>query len=646
MHPSILYAKPRTRARNGIRNFPAPLVLTFQGRGVEWCSPSRFRKSYEDREIALKARDLALVPTLAWLLASGAGAPTAAAAPPAPETILPADTDVILFVPDMDRLRTKWTASPVGRLWGDSDFAALRREQGWGWESDSLAAELGTGIEGILANFTGSLALSLGDLSSSVEGSELGPIGLVAGVKDVPAFIAVLNRLLALRQESTGENETVREREEVFRGTTLHLRRYLNRGELWALEGWTVLGNLAIVAGPEAYLKSLVTWANVPPASPLSSSPAFREAENRLPRADLSLFVDLGAFSDLLETSVESRLEEEGTNAAGVSPGNAVEALSLDALQAFYVAVDLGEAETRVESGVLYEKPVGLLGLAAYLPGPCTKPAFLPADVLSAGVARFDFKAAWDRLLEIVETVQPGFGEQLGGQLAAYGEALGVDFERDLLGSLGRDFWSAEFPHPTTVDRPWPFLDEVMGIEAADPSALERVLAAVTLALDPTGEVGTDTTKLGVVVHPLPFGPEPGTDESTPCLALHGGWLLFGRRGDLVRLLETMHQPGPSLWERADLQPLFAAVPPEASFLLYQDGTQNARELFELLDRGREETPHPLPGEGDTLWVSTRFSVPQPAQDAILRAMGPLVGYGGRTEKGLFTSYRLLHTGR
>jgi len=92
------------------------------------------------------------------------------------------------------------------------------------------------------------------------------------------------------------------------------------------------------------------------------------------------------------------------------------------------------------------------------------------------------------------------------------------------------------------------------------------------------------------------------------------------------------------------LQQYFSELPPDASWISYQNARRSVLQMFQLLDRaGEAEILYPLPEEGDSLFVSIPDTVSEEARVAILGALGTVIAHGSMTGHGLFGTALLLH---
>jgi len=550
------------------------------------------------------------------------------------ESVLPADTGVFLSVLDVSDFRARWPESPLGALW---------REPELGWASGggdapqhvlSRRIEEATGLDlvEILNAFEGQVAFVAPDLSAFFASGPTGSWAVAAVDSNDSALRALALRVRAAGSRGPAVEPTTRT---ASTGTVMHvLPAHAGAAEI----GWAFGGGVAFLASPAAYLEALVA-GSAATGSHLDESPALRELAPSAATSDLSLYVDLHGLRDLVLAGLAGMEKPDTATAAflGITPEAVVHAFGLEAFRGFRVAASLSRSETLVDAGILVNDSPGLARLLAYVPGPCPRPAVIPPDVVFASVSRFRVAAFWAGLLEMLEAVQPGLSALSAIQIQAVARSAGVDFEHDLLEQLGDDTFTAYLPSSRAVSDTafWGAFDQLSGIRVKNPGAMDSTVAALLAASPMPMQAPMETEAIGgVSVHTVRFGPL--TNSPAFSYAFLDSMLLAagGDPNVLAHALAAARGPGGSLWDRADLAPLWRSIPPEAANVTFWDP-----RALEPLAR------YPEPADkGDSA-----DSTGSPARRARIlagivgRHLGPAVASTVKTPSGFFTRMRLTH---
>jgi len=101
-------------------------------------------------------------------------------------------------------------------------------------------------------------------------------------------------------------------------------------------------------------------------------------------------------------------------------------------------------------------RTAGLLGLLAYGDAPAPRPEFIPDSWVSVSAARFSIPTAYAALKATLHAVSPPLEAMVQQQIAGLNKNLGVDLERDLIGSFGDEVVAATPCIQKTVTKPAP----------------------------------------------------------------------------------------------------------------------------------------------------------------------------------------------
>ena len=190
------------------------------------------------------------------------------AAPPPIEAILPADGMMVVLIEDAPTFLGSWSDSPLGQAWNDEAvkrfFAPLRQQlELEAWDERTREAT-GFTLEEILKSFNGQVALVLNDMTFDAEDPKGDPdmsMAIVAAVgeEDVKTIESLLKLSLEHDQEQAEAGVQIREVEEEFQGTVLHMRETLSKEMAEETEGWAIVDGYAVMAEPKSMLQQVVS---------------------------------------------------------------------------------------------------------------------------------------------------------------------------------------------------------------------------------------------------------------------------------------------------------------------------------------------------------------------------------------------------
>lgn len=530
---------------------------------------------------------LPLLAALSILAAPALGAPLQL------ERILDAKSDYVLLIRDVGALTEALQASPWAALWQDATEAVETMP-----DSSRARWETGHEVVGILSHLTGPAAVvaDLGDLT--------------ADDLENPSEQDRRWALLVGSENEATVTSLVENQE------ALHL---------------ATVKNVTILSGSPGYLEELSDAVQHGPRSPLVDQPDFQTLQKtRHGRTDAVVYVDLASTVALLRQAILKSQDAgagagagQNLEAMGITPQGALDALHLDALRAFGLGIGLEPDGAHVTSGLLASGDQGLMSLLAYLPGPCPRLPFIPQQVLSASVYRYDIPAAWDGAMALLDAMSPALAGLFQTQMDQLTMAANVDLRRDVIGQFGQTFFSVRTPPAAGEDLSEGAGNQVFGVEVRDRAALESSIHAL---LDGMGAAESFTSRevagSSVLSMPMP-GRGPGAEIS---FAFTDTYFLVGiGSGDLDAILGSMKKPGPSIWNRRDLKPLLAGVPKEASGI----GVVDVGAMVEqMVSR--------IPAE-------KRGTLSEANLDRIAQRLGVAVSYATKTPDGFFSTTQLVY---
>lgn len=557
-------------------------------------------------------RQISVLCVILFLAAAVLPAP----AQPAPrlETVLGADTDLLVLIEDIGATRAGWSTSPWRALWQDpamesmADSARIALSNAMGEDGEAQLGE-------ILDLLQGQVALAFNLMPPGPDGRPTFSWAVVAGFQDEAGLDALRGAVDRMREE-----DTLDEDEETVNGITVHTRL----GAAGDLESWAYADGIGIVGRPAEAVKNLAAGLAGEAAGPrLAAAPGYVSMEKNAPHADFAVLMHFKGLADML-TRVMDRGMEENPNASmmGLTAENVSRALALDAIDALYMTWDEEETESVLHSGLLFQGTEGITGLLSYLPGPCSRPDFIPQDALVASASRTSVMNMYTGLMNMLKALNPGIAMMAKAQLQQLTMSYGLDLEKDVLASLGENSFWAYLP---AEDGDAPMPDQVFGIEIKNRDQITNALMAIKATM-------------GAVEEPTPVD----RVGDTPIFALNApeaeGSLyyavtekyLFACRGSvnsLAAILRNVDKPGPSIWNRKDLKPYFDRLPKDPSGVTYYDMGAFLRTTMAAVEQreGHENVPD---------------------MSVISRYFGALVGGEYRTDEGMLGIAYLRHLKR
>jgi len=542
-------------------------------------------------------------------LACAAGLGVGAAGPRL-EAVISGDADLVVLIENFPAAREAWAQGPLGRTWNDPQvvkfFAPLRRTmQIDDWERMS-AEEIGHPLSEVLDAFSGQAALVFPDLPEAVRQIDEGgspQVALLARVGDTAIVEAVLEAVGTPVEQAAAELgeqlgiELRAESEDVeFQGETLHVERMLDpEGRVIRSEAHGFIDGFLVMTQPWDYARELVAGlkkGSVPDA--WRDARAVRTIREQVRDYDVVAYLDIRGLVPLMveqaRLAQQQEQEESGPNPMAIDPEALFGALGLDSIEALFLSGGLGDAETRLDFGLLHGEEKGVVKLLAYGPGPVKLPEIIPADVLQASVVNFSVPRMWAAAVEMFQRVNPMFATMFGMMREQGKATVGFDPVESFFAALGDRLISADFlPAP---DRPGatPSLERtesVWGISVKDRQALEMAIGGLKTLAGGGGELFEQRDYLGQTIYTfkMPLPAEEGAPEQLLSYAITDDYLLLGAGSTMPieSLLGRMRRPGASLWQRADVRAALRRLPEGASGFGYSDVAAFMKGLFDLI---------------------------------------------------------------
>jgi len=363
--------------------------------------------------------------------------------------------------------------------------------------------------------------------------------------------------------------------EEEFLGHTMYIEEVSMDGDLIRRNGWVVLDGRAILAQPVDYLRDvLVRFEDPSEESSLLESIPFLDAKDRAEEADFSLFVNMGFLAEFINESIRVGLVEamaESPNPFGLVPDSVVRALGLASMRTIEISGSFRAESSTLNGAFTFERNRGLLSLFSYKNAITSFPSIVPEDVLSAGIAKFDWMESWLGIKEMLKQASPSLGTFIEMGRNNFTQMSGVDFETDLIANIGDSLitFANERISATPGTEEVSAENSVIALELEDPSGF--LMAIETLKnLYGLGAYLEEKTFEGSSIYT--FSGE-GMDGEVISYAVTGNFLLFGvgEDGLLEATVSRMGERSGGFWNQPELQDLLEELPKDLGSLSYTD---------------------------------------------------------------------------
>jgi hypothetical protein len=582
------------------------------------------------------------LPVLAALAALAANAFAAAPASPPLTDLVDDQTAFAFVVPDAAALVKGWDASPFAKTWGDEQvvkfLAPLRQQMKIDQWDEQAKAATGKSVRELLALAKGGaiVALPASAIADAISGpaSAMPPVLLAVELGDNAATV----EKLAL--DAARKNERLRVETTNYAGVLVQTSSapVAKAGGSAAVPTVTAMCQGVWLLSPsyERVCAAIDAIKKGGLSNALGRSEGYLRAQKRAGPAHAVFYGSFPALYSPLLATLKKQLPPAGTeNGPPFTAEGLLTGLGLDALRELVFTLQFDAKETRITGGLTYAEERGLVKLLAYGPGPAVRPTWASPKWFSVAADKFDLRAAYASLEEMVANISPELFATVQDQIKAAGTEAGIDFKRDLVGSLGSDLLVAQ-SLPPGADPAKPKLeqaDTLIALSLENPAAFIRAIEAVKrMALAEAAEqFFTKREYLGQTL--FTFSP-PGAppDYKGFSYAVAGRTLLLGVDSPAMieTALQNMAEKRDSFWTRTDVRAVLADVPEGAVDVHAQDFGLAVNAIFGAL------AGLPVPG-GESL--TDRAAAPDPAR--IARHWGLLSGYMVKEPKGLLSVVRI-----
>jgi len=575
---------------------------------------------------------------------------------------------VVVSVHDVPALLKNWDKSPWARTWNDEQMkkflAPLRARMKIDEWDERCKAESGYTVGELIAMAKGEALLTLTNANFPMGADEPNPA-------EIPLFAALevgdngakIAKIIAANDEK--EHTTVRT--EDFSGVTIHV--YVKAEEKGDHEEftWAMADGVWLLSPSKATLqKGIDALKKGKTASALSDSERFLQIRKQCGDANFTFLVNVQALYPAIKKAVEARAAATGAQPLGLPPGAILAALGLDAIKDFYVGIGIGEESTDLNGGLTYSEQRGILKLLAYHDGPVAQPAFVSAKWITVTSARFSLFEAYTALRELLDSVSPALGGMVQGQIKGLNKQLGVDLERDLLGSLGDEIVAANAMRPgASADTPAPFteFDQLYAFSLQNAATFTNAVEALKRMAGPQPDKLFEKREyLNQTIYTYAAAKTgPGQKGFSYAITPKYLFIAAGTPAVLETALQGLDGKQPTLWQQPEVKEALADVPAKACTLQYQNtramigsAVETMVQLAPLLaakananananasaSEGEGEAEAGAKPEGD----NSPFDLSaKPDAAALAKYWNNAAGYAWRDSQGLYFHSKLNH---
>jgi len=285
----------------------------------------------------------------------------------------------------------------------------------------------------------------------------------------------------------------------------------------------------------------------------------------------LIAFARAADFLDMLQTILQQQDEEAASLVTGI-----LDSTGLTGMRTLGLAIWADPPGVREAFYVGAPAPrKGLLGIVKEGPLSPTVLANVPADVSSCSASRSDMASAYTAVLEILESLPEGMGEEVSAALAQFETDSGINPARDIFPYLEGE--GVSYSYLPAADQPMtatPTVDQAVFMKLTDSAALAETLAKLETYLQDVA---------GLTVETVPFGTRqfqyialgelfPMPVDFGVAYTIESGYLIAAFSPTTMKnVLSWADDPGKSILENEDFTTVMARLPEQYSGIDYVD---------------------------------------------------------------------------
>jgi hypothetical protein len=335
------------------------------------------------------------------------------------------------------------------------------------------------------------------------------------------------------------------------------------------------VGKTAVIGWPKSHVEStLLTLKKQDLGAPSAAGGALADFRDRFPESTSAIQLNLESSIDELFTALKNGTKSGDIDLSALDQFNITlpslrDALALDDLRALTFGLEMHDDKVAMDMGILYHKRSGLMDLLAYRKGKVDLPEYVPANIPSASISRFNFSDMWKEFRKTLVKLSPALNEQFTASMENTQKEMGINFENDLINHLGEVLMQFEGLGDLTD------LEDEEGQVTGDTVTVMELKDAMSFEIGLDNLIGTMGPQLG-----LTFETREYLGTKMQAIDIPNGEIAYflkenflflsNGQGKIIRqILSAMDRPGDSLWQQPIVKKNLAQLQPGYSQLSY-----------------------------------------------------------------------------
>lgn len=485
---------------------------------------------------------------------------------------------LVLSIHDVPLMLKNWERSPWAKTWNDEQMkkflAPLRSQMKVDQWDEECKAATGYTLPELLQFATGEamIAVTNTDFTFGDEQENDRDKRPLLFALEVGNNASKIEKLIT----ENDEKHHVASRIEEFAGVKLHIYP-VSEKDTTDNFSWAMVDGIWFFSLSKTELsKTIDTLQKGSATTPLGESERFLQIKNKTGEANVTLVANLRTLHPLFKMALEAKAKQSGSNPLGLPPEKLLSVLGVDALRDLYFGVKMEEGSTSFTGGLTYSERKGIIKVLAYQDGPAPQPEFVSAKWITVNTARFSLPEAYSAIRELIEGLNPLAASMIQSQLQNLNQQLGIDLERDFIGSLGNEIIVANAMRPgTNADAPSPVsdFDQLYTVSLKNPPAFTNAIEALKRMIGPQAEkLFVKREYLGQTIYTYAQnGAQAAQKGFSYAITPKYVFISVGSSAVIETALQGLSAKQPTLWQLPEVKEALADVPEKAVSVEYQN---------------------------------------------------------------------------
>lgn len=478
--------------------------------------------------------------------------------------LMPKDTVGVIAIKNTPELLADWEKSSYAKFMQDDEakrwMAPMRKEGVAPWDK-FFKDTYGSGMYDTLKDYPGALVSFL-VLSKYTEFEKDPPN--VSLCEIVGKQKEIEEHKLAEVESKKKEKENIKLRTEDIGGVSVQIASEGDGADSAWVTAWAIVGDVMIEANSrklmEYMIGALKNGAGDPPGAAREHLTRIGQYTNK--GGDMMIYfngvkiLDLGQQALTASEKAKKGGEKDPMAALGITPQTIMNLLGAQELQAIALTAEFEDNQSRMDMTILHpQKPTGILSIMRGTSTEVTLPAFMPAGILTASVARMDLGTVYDSILGMIAKLGP-MAMMATMQIGQVEGQMGFKIREDLFGSLSDEVIQAQ---DGDVEKS----SQVIGFKIKNADKLGGALEGLKRYVGAGFGAFEESDFLGFKINALKMS-QTSSAATEIAYCNTGKYLLIatGPQDVLKKVLGRMKDPsGPSIWDDARVQNLISMVP-------------------------------------------------------------------------------------